>query len=199
MIFRKKSCKNAGKSCHFFSIKKCDFLNFENGLFAHKNQSICYKPKTPKTLVCIPFEHFAQKNQSTRYNRKKCIFVHFCNTCFRSIPTPVTRSHSAFARKNQSTRYNQTGRYNTRVPKYKKIPQLKLRYSFAEGRTRTGTWGEPRWILSPLRLPISPLRHIVLFFFQTNRFRGSIGISIFINIVTNVASPLRPIRLFAFQ
>ena len=43
----------------------------------------------------------------------------------------------------------------------KKHPKLKG-CSFAEGRTRTGTWGEPRWILSPLRLPISPLRLINL-------------------------------------
>ena len=104
-----------GKVATILLLKKYDFSNFENGLFAHKNQSICYKPKTPQTLVCIPFEHFAQKNQSTRYNRKKCIFVHFCNTCFRSIPTTVTRSHSAFAQKNHSTRYNQTGRYNTPI------------------------------------------------------------------------------------
>ena len=94
-------------------LKKYNFQKFKNGLFAHKNQSICYKPQSTKTQVNIPFEHFAQKNHSTRYNRKKCIFVHFCNTCFRSIPTTVTRSHSAFAQKNQSTRYNQTGRYNT--------------------------------------------------------------------------------------
>ena len=102
-----------GKVATILLLKKYDFQKFKNGLFAHKNKSICYKPQSTKTQVNIPFEHFAQKNQSTRYNRKKCIFVHFCNTCFRSIPTPITPCHSAFAQKNQSTRYNQTGRYNT--------------------------------------------------------------------------------------
>jgi hypothetical protein len=29
------------------------------------------------------------------------------------------------------------------------------------GRTRTGTWCEPDWILSPARLPIPPLRLVI--------------------------------------
>ena len=48
-------------------LKKYDFQKFKNGLFAHKNQSICYKPQSTKTQVNIPFEHFAPKNHSTCY------------------------------------------------------------------------------------------------------------------------------------
>lgn len=34
-----------------------------------------------------------------------------------------------------------------------------IRESGAEGRSRTDTSFKARWILSPVRLPISPLRH----------------------------------------
>ena len=44
---------------------------------------------------------------------------------------------------------------------------------FADGRTRTGTWGEPRQILSLMRLPISPHRQI--FYFQFTSFLGRCG------------------------
>ena len=42
--------------------------------------------------------------------------------------------------------------------------QKKTRYGAfgADGRTRTGTELSPRGILSPLRLPISPHRHVIL-------------------------------------
>mgnify|MGYP007089980808 CR=1 FL=1 len=29
------------------------------------------------------------------------------------------------------------------------------------------TRGEPRWILSPVRLPVSPLRHVVVYTIET--------------------------------
>ena len=35
-----------------------------------------------------------------------------------------------------------------------------IRENGAEGRSRTDTSCEARWILSPVRLPISPLRHM---------------------------------------
>ena len=39
-----------------------------------------------------------------------------------------------------------------------KKPTFFKRGQSTEGRTRTGTWCEPDWILSPARLPIPPLR-----------------------------------------
>ena len=47
----------------------------------------------------------------------------------------------------------------------KKLPKNGS-HLFADGRSRTGTWGEPRQILSLVRLPISPHRQVKLFSFQ---------------------------------
>ena len=43
----------------------------------------------------------------------------------------------------------------------KKAPVKCESFLFADGRSRTGTWGEPRQILSLVRLPISPLRLVL--------------------------------------
>ena len=40
--------------------------------------------------------------------------------------------------------------------------KIELFHFCTGGRTRTGTWCEPDWILSPARLPIPPLWHVVL-------------------------------------
>ena len=53
---------------------------------------------------------------------------------------------------------------NRRFESEKKTPSRKG-CSFADGRTRTDTWGEPRQILSLVRLPISPHRHILFSIF----------------------------------
>lgn len=48
----------------------------------------------------------------------------------------------------------------------------------AEGGSRTHTWGEPRRILSPLRLPVPPLRHYQydrLYFIRKNTSKSIWG------------------------
>ena len=42
------------------------------------------------------------------------------------------------------------------------LTRYDIRESGAEGRSRTDTSREARWILSPVRLPISPLRHMCI-------------------------------------
>ncbi len=54
----------------------------------------------------------------------------------------------------------------------KKLPKNGS-HLFAQGRTRTGTWGEPRQILSLVRLPISPLGR-VLFNINTDNIKTQI-------------------------
>ena len=56
--------------------------------------------------------------------------------------------------------FSERGEPEVRVRANKKTPVWE--FNGAEGRTRTGTWGEPRQILSLVRLPISPLRHTLL-------------------------------------
>ena len=75
-----------------------------------------------------------------------------------------------------------------RFTSLKKAPTKSMLFSGAEDRDRTGTKFNPRRILSPVRLPVPPLRHSNLN--DTRRFHKTVCISGFVKRIPLVAEPL---------